>query len=215
MRYDHTLRALRALAVPLLIALAACRGEPRPASGAVPANAPSAAGAAPAPGVIDSAVPIPELLRRFRRNTPPVAALADAPTSREALVARFARALAAADSATLARLALSRAEFAWLYYPESPLARPPYELSPGMMWFQIVANDRKGLGRLLRAHRAKPFRIDGHRCEPPLRQGPNVVYNRCVALVRDRGGQRAEAELFGSILERDGRFKFVSYANGL
>lgn len=211
MRHDCASRAPRALVVPLLIVLAACRGERRPA----PVPGPASTANAPAPGVIDSAVPIPELLRRFRMNTPPVAALADAPTSRDTLVARFARALAAGDSASLARLALSRAEFAWLYYPETPLSRPPYELPPGMMWFQIVTNDRKGLGRLLRAQDARPFRIDGHRCEPPLRQGPNVVYNRCVALVRGPAGQRAETELFGSILERGGRFKFVSYANGL
>src|SRR3712207_7674926 len=45
-------------------------------------------------------------------------------------ISRFVRAVETSDTTALRDLALSRAEFAYLYYPESPLSRRPYEEPP-------------------------------------------------------------------------------------
>jgi hypothetical protein len=51
-------------------------------------------------------------------------------------------------------------------------------------------------------------------CPPePLVEGPNRIWERCTVRVDSAGGETIEMRLFGSILERDGVFKFVSYTN--
>jgi len=72
----------------------------------------------------------------------------------------------------------------------------------------------RGLGRLLRRYEGRPLDVVSQACEAtPKREGPNTLWERCrVRHVRAPGDTVTE-RLFGSILERDGRFKFVGYAN--
>lgn len=197
--------------VAALLALAACRADARPAS-------PAAAARAPRPGaVIDSAMPIAEALRRFRAD------LLRAPSgfengaaSRDSLVGRWVRAVEANDTAALEPLAINRAEFAYLYYPTDPQARPPYELPPGLMWFQMQERSRQGAFRLLREFGGEPLGYAGYRCDPqPQIQGPNRIWKGCVVRLARTAADTAEVRLFGAILEHGGRFAFLSYANDL
>ena len=67
----------------------------------------------PTAGVVDSALPIEELVRRFEAGIDPVSALdSGAAHSRDELVTRFVQALSARDSAALRAISLTRAEFA-------------------------------------------------------------------------------------------------------
>jgi hypothetical protein len=113
------------------------------------------------------------------------------------------------DTADLRAMVMSRAEFAYLYYPHTQYTRRPYELPPELLWFQIGQNSEKGIVRVLRRLGGQPLGVRSTKCEDePEKVGPTRLWNRC--LVRRAG---AEERLFGSIMELDGRYKFVSYAN--
>jgi hypothetical protein len=131
-------------------------------------------------------------------------------------VASFVEALRANDTTALVALALTRAEFAWLVYPGSPYTAPPHRQAPELVWMRIVAGSSRGLARLLRRYAGRPFDGKGYRCDSsPERHGDYRVWRQCVMLVRDPDGTRRHERLFGDIIERDGRFKFVSFANDL
>ena len=205
-------RGLLSLMLPL--AAMGCNNGDQSAGGgtAHAASVPPAAG-----GVVDSALPAGEALRRFRadlREHPTV--LTEAARSRDGLVQRFVRALEARDTAALRGMVLSRAEFAYLYYPSSRFSTEPYQLPPQTLWSLLQGNSEKGAQRALERRAGHPLRYVGYRCEPePERQGENRFWNECtirrVAAPRDTVSER----LFGSIMERGGRYKFVSYANRL
>ena len=163
---------------------------------------------------VDSILPLNESIRRFRGGLAPVAALSGGAGSRAGLVRAFLRAVERSDTATIRRLVLGSAEFAYLYYPSSPLAAPPYSQPPGLLWMQIQLNSEKGIVRVLRRYGGHALSYGSHRCAAPRsRPGENRLWEGCTLRLAVDGGNMAEKRLFGTILERGGRFKFVSYAN--
>ena len=208
-----------AAALVTLATTGACAGADTPTARppAAPATATAPTAAAAPVGVVDSILPMPELLRRFRADLgADPGRLTGGASSRAALVRRFADAVAAEDTATLRELTVSRREFAYLVYPTHPLARPPYALPPALLWFQIGEGSQKGITRLLRRHGGRPLGIVGHACEAePERQGENRVWARCTVRQVRGPGDTVTARLFGSVLARGGVFKFVGYANDL
>jgi hypothetical protein len=186
-----------------LPALAACGG-------------PDARAEAPAGGVVDSILPREEAVRRFRQGLAPVDALAGGAQSLDGLVTAYFRALSAADTATLAALGVTRAEFAYLYYPTAVQARPPYDLEPGLMWFMLFERSNQGLRRALQLHGGEVMRPAGFDCgSGPQREGENMVYGPCLVRWVTQEGDTTAARLFSRVLDRDGRFKFLSFANRL
>ena len=184
---------------------------------------PDVAGARPAdslklrPGyVVDSIFPMEEMLRRFRSDIGDApASLTNGASSPRALIRELVQALAADDARTLRRLRIDRAEFAWLYFPASPFISPPYELPPEILWLQIDAESGKGLTRAMRAVEAGASYVD-HACGEESREsGRTKLWDACTVRWRRADGAEERSRLFGSILEHEGRFKFVSYANPL
>jgi hypothetical protein len=164
--------------------------------------------------VIDSAAPIEVSLERFRRGLPKPDGLDGGFESRDALVRGFVQALERRDTAALRRMVITRGEFAWLHYPSSPLARPPYELAPDLLWFQLQGQSERGAKLLLSERAGYSLSYLGHDCHTARREGENRVYGHCV-LRRAVAGDTVADRLFGLILERGGSYKFVSYANRL
>lgn len=222
-RRHHAVGAFLVLA----FATAAACGSERAAGSSVAAAAGRGAGdsgaavAAPSPGVppalpVDSALPPEEALRRFRAGLPAATRLEGGAPTRDSLVGLFVRAVESRDAALVNRLIVSRAEFAHLYYPTSPLREPPYELDPQMMWYQLRVQSEKGISRLFERLGARPLGAVGHRCPaPPRAEGENRVWEGCVLLRRTAAGDTVGERLFGSIVARAGRFKFVGYGNDL
>lgn len=205
------MRRLLSLALAVA-AITACDRASQDAQSAAAAPTP------PQPGdVIDSALPIPVLLERFRATTPdtPTVLVGGAP-SPEALSRALVSAIATNDTAAVRRLVLSRAEFAWLYYPHTKFTAPPYELGPELLWLQMGAASEKGATRLLRRYGGTALRFEALLCpDSVVQEGPNTIRIGCrVRFAAPDSGSR-ELRLFGSLLERDGRHKFVSYANEL
>lgn len=201
--------SLLTAAVLALAALPACdRAAARaPADGREPA--------APRPVAhVDSVFPRDEEVRRFTAGLgEPPRELAGGEASLEALARRQLRAVTLGDTAELRRMHLSRAEFAYLYYPHTPLSRPPYDLSPGLMWLQVERGTELGAGAVLAELRGGDVRFLGVRCAAgPEPQGSNRLYTGCAVRYSLPGGGEREEALFGPVLERGGRFKFLSYA---
>ncbi len=166
--------------------------------------------------IVDSILPIAEEMRRFRNAVggEPVTALRGGSDSRDGLVARFAEAIAAGDSTALRRLAVTPREFIDLVYPESPYTRPPYRQSPGLLWRQMQLPSGSGLRRLLERHGGRPFHVESLRCpSPPETQGNNRLHAGCTVRFASGADAAREGRLFGTILERQGHFKLVSFTN--
>lgn len=207
---------MRRIDIALIVLLACGPGLAGCGAGADAAGEAAPPATEEAPVHVDSILPIDEEIRRFRaRVGRSVEALDGSEPSRDALIARFVAALEAADTATLARLTLDPAEFIDLYYPHTMYTSKPYELSPSVVWILVSGNSEKGLVRLLRRFAGAPLGYRGHTCEEtPKSEGPNRLHEGCI-IDFAASGRSEPLRMFGSILERDGRFAFVSYANDL
>jgi hypothetical protein len=165
---------------------------------------------------VDSVFPMDEEIRRFREGLVEPAGFTGGATSRDGLVETFIRSLEAADTLTVASLAVDQAEFAWFYFPHSIYTAPPYELPPALVWFQSQNRSSRGLTRLLRTYAGKTLYTTGYRCpDDGEAWGEGWIWHGCTVLGEIPTGERVEERLFGSILEVDGRFKFVSFSNEL
>jgi hypothetical protein len=211
MRHRSSFRIVTLLALAALAAGACARSDAAPADAA-------GATAAPAPPAlpVDSLLPPEEALRRFRDGLPVVTAYAGGAPSRDSLVRLFVGAVERRDTALVNRLIVSRAEFAHLWYPTSPLREPPYGLDPQMTWFQLRTQSEKGIGRVFDRLGGRPLRLAGIDCPTDEQaQGENRVWEGCAVRLRDADGRTRAHRLFGAIVERGGQHKFVGYGNDL
>ncbi|HET9064325.1 MAG TPA: hypothetical protein VFN22_00695 [Gemmatimonadales bacterium] len=166
---------------------------------------------------IDSILPMPEYLRRFREGSAEVMALSGEVTSRDTIAARLLRAVAAHDSSAFADLAVSRAEFGWLVFPSHRYSVPPYELDPAIFWLQIQAASERGAARLLEQYGGKTLRFRSVTCTADTVQSisNNVrMWSGCITEFQVDGTTES-ARLFGTIIERDGVVKVLGYGNEL
>lgn len=171
----------------------------------------------PSGRVVDSIFPMEEQIRRFQ------ATVADTPAtfqggapSRDALVDAFLNAVRSRDTEALGELVVDRAEYAFLYYPYSHFAAPPYELPPDLLWFQTQNTQSRALVRLFAQMDERTLDARGYRCEEDaLELGPTVGWDDCFIQVGGRDTDLVDLRLFGTILMHEGRFKFLSLSNGL
>jgi len=160
--------------------------------------------------IVDSILPLEEALRRFRVGLNSPAAL-DGPRTRNELFRKFVAGVRRKNRASLDSLAITRAEYAWLVFPELRISKPPYRQPPDIAWILADAASSGGLTKLL--NRVDRFRIERYRCPGQWEEeGRLRVWRGCTVQVRDTAGVR-EIQLFGPIVERDGRFKFGGFSN--
>ncbi len=165
--------------------------------------------------VIDSILPMEEYERRFRVGLPEVTAFGHGAPDREALASRFLAAVEARDSVALARLAVSRGEFAWLVFPQHRYRVPPYELDPGIVWMQVTAASAKGLARVLERHGGQRLALRGISCASDTVQftpGPVRAWGDCT-LNYQAGDSLLTRRLFGTVVEHHGVVKLLGFSN--
>jgi hypothetical protein len=168
------------------------------------------------PLVVDSMLTREEALRRFRVDLPPVEVLEGGQESRDQLVAAFFGALERRDTLALTSMAITRPEFAYVYYPTTPQSLPPYQLEPGLMWHLLVQRSDRGLRRSLAAYGGRGLQLLSYDCgKEGSREGDNTITGPCTMRVRDERGRTISLRLISQIIERGGRYKFLSYANKL
>jgi hypothetical protein len=193
-------------ALLVVVVLSCDRPASSQGSGAI-----QSAGATPG-RVVDSLLPPEEALRRFRVGLDTPAAL-DGPRSRDELVRRFVLAVQNKDRAALDSLLVTRAEYAYLVFPELRISRPPYDQPPEIAWILTSAATNSGLSKLL--GRTDRFQFGEYRCGGSSQaEGQLRVWSDCMVDLSVDGERRA-ARLFGAIIERDGRYKFAGFANDL
>ena len=155
-------------------------------------------------------------LARFRTSLPAVDRLSGGAASQEALASRFLQAVTVRDTTALRQLVLTKAEFAWLYYPTAREALPPYDLDPELMWFAHEGRSESGIRAALDVLGGRGDTYLGLDCPVPSRQeGRNSLWGFCRVRHRLPAGSESTDQLFGLIIERDGIYKLVSCANKL
>jgi hypothetical protein len=196
-----------AAALVAALALAACAGE------TASAKAPEASTAAASGTVVDSVHSMDEELRRFTAGLGPAPTeLAGGEATADALARRWLAALAAGDTAALRQMHVSRAEFAWLYWRDSHLSKPPYEMPPGLLWFSVEGESNAGIKRALAAYAGKRLAFESMACGNERVEGRIRIHQGCDVTFRVDG--KAETRrLFGNLLERGAQVKFLSYAS--
>jgi len=200
----------------LLFAASACDLSEASSSGA-PDDRPwwEIEGVAP-PTQVDSVFPIEEEIRRFREGLDEVTGFTSGAASMQELVDTMILALESEDPDLLASLAMTRQEFAWLYYPHTMYTSRPYELSPSLVWFQQQNRSSRGIVRLLDRYAGEELFYTGFDCPDEGEAfGNGWIHHGCTVLGELPTGEKVEERLFGSILEIDGVWKFVSYSNEL
>lgn len=163
---------------------------------------------------VDSILPMDVMLDRFRAGLDHPTHMASGMTNRDSLVAALIHALSTQDTAAFEPLTVTRAEWAWLYFPTDILSRPPYELPPGLAWFQLQETNRKGALRLFRELGGDTLTLDSYHCRPdPMVEDANRIWTGCLVTLHRNGGAAETIRLFSAILERDGRYAFLSFDN--
>lgn len=199
-------------ALCVVVAVAGCKD----AGNRDPSLLDTALQAASSANAVGSVAPTDVLLRQFQAGVPRQDTLTGASPTREALTRRYLRALAQSDTAALRDMHITRAEYAHLYFPSSKMMSPPYELPPDVAWLLLTTESNKGIRAIMRKFEGQELTLESVRCPgDPLREDPNVVWRDCVVRYRGEGDAVRERPLFAAIIERDGRFKFFSYATNL
>jgi len=126
----------------------------------------------------------------------------------------FVDALAAADTARLLRMAVNRAEYAYLVYPELPLMRAPYRQEIDVAWTLNAAAHAKGITRLLQRLGGQPIDYLGYACQRAGTDGRLTSWSDCHVRFRI-GADTLGGRMFSGIVGRDGRYNIMTYANDL
>lgn len=164
----------------------------------------------------DTAIYIDTLLRRFQAGSLRSDTLSGTSSSRETLARRYLDAVTHFDTSALREMHITRAEYAYLYFPSSKMMKPPYELPPDVAWLLLTGETNKGMGTVLRRFGGQQLNFRSVRCPgEPLREGPSTVWRDCVVRFSGADGTVQERPLFAAIIEREGRFKIFSYATPL
>lgn len=162
---------------------------------------------------VDSLLSMTEYLARFRDGLAEPAALSGGETSRDGLARHYLDAVSRRDTVALFGMLLTRAEYAWLVYPDHVYSRPPYDLDPAVAWLQLGDENGKGLSRVLQRYGGRPLEFRQLACARDTLQivtGPDTLWGGCRLTYRS-GDSTLTRTLFGSIVQRGGRVKFLSY----
>ena len=125
-------------------------------------------------------------------------------------------ALARQDTTALARMVISREEFAWLYYPTTSQGLPPYDLEPALLWRMLVERSDRGVRRALQKFGGQKLHFVGYDCgSGSSREGDNTIWGPCTVRFTGPSGDSVSLRFFSQIIGRGGRYKFLSYANKL
>lgn len=164
--------------------------------------------------VVDSIFPPEVMLARFQAEAgPPVERLSGGAASMDALLRTYWRALVRGDTLAMRPLVVTRAEFAWLYFPASQ--EPANGMPPAVSWLLLGNNGGRGLTRALRAAATADSTLLGTTCRPEeVAVGPGRIIGPC-AVIRRVAGRPDTLWLVQHAFARDGIFKLMSFANDL
>ena len=130
----------------------------------------------------------------------------------EALARAVLAAFEKRDIDRLLKLALDKQEFAEHVWPELPAAKPERNLSVNFVWGDLHQKSNIMLHESLAAHGGKKYELVGLRfLGETTPYGSYLVHRESELTVKDLDGTQRDIRLFGSVLEKGGRFKVFSY----
>jgi hypothetical protein len=134
--------------------------------------------------------------------------------SPDAVARAFLDALAERDVARFETLALSEAEFRKCVWPDLPSSRPEVGLPFDYAWRELRQKSLGYLSMTLARHGGTRYHLV--RVEVPDPVAPYrtfAVHPRTRLVVRAPDGGEEAIRFFGSLIERDKRYKIFSYVN--
>lgn len=132
--------------------------------------------------------------------------------SPDALARSVLTALEKRDANALLALALTREEFTEHVWPDLPAARPERNLSPGFVWGDLNQKSNVALRNTLAAHGGKKYELISIRYLGETTQYDSYrVHRESELTVKEPGGVARQIRVFGSVIEKDGRYKVFSY----
>lgn len=182
----------RAVAAALCVA-AACGSERSPEARAEGESPP----ARPAESAVPGAAPAP---------------LAGSEATPEAVARQALEEIAAGDREALLAIALDEAEFREVVYPALPASRPERNTSADFVWRGLNQKSRNSLAFTLDRYTGRPLELVAvDFLGETTDYGSYRVHRKTALTVRTpEGGQRV-VRLFGSMIERAGRYKIFSF----
>jgi hypothetical protein len=139
------------------------------------------------------------------------APLPNAHQSAEALARAVLTAIEKHDVDTLRALALTREQFAEHVWPELPAARPERNLSVAFVWGDLDQKSNISLRQTLAAHGRKAYEFISISFLGTTEYKSYRVHRESELTVKDADGKERQMRVFGSVLEKDRRYKVFSY----
>lgn len=132
--------------------------------------------------------------------------------SPQALARAVLAAIEKRDADTLHAVALNREEFTEHVWPQLPGARPERNLTPSFVWGDLNQKSNIMLRETLAAHGGRKYSLVNVRFLGETTQHQSYLVHRESELtVTDADGHERRVRLFGSVLEKGGRYKVFSY----
>ncbi len=138
--------------------------------------------------------------------------LPNAHGSAESLAQAVLDALKREDINSLNTLTLNEQEFREHVWPELPAARPERNLPFSYVWGDLHQKSNARLRATLAKHGGNKYELVSIRFTGETTRHQSYRVHRDSELtVRDNEGREQQVRLFGSVLEKNGRFKIFSY----
>ena len=132
--------------------------------------------------------------------------------SPEALARAVLKAIEERDTGALYALALNKEEFTEHVWPELPAARPERNLSVDFVWGDLQLKSNVTLRDTLAAHGGNRYEfIRMAFLGDTTAYGSYRVRRESELTVKDSTGTSRQIRMFGSMLEKNGRYKVFSY----
>lgn len=132
--------------------------------------------------------------------------------SPEALSRAVLAAIERRDANALRALALTKEEFTEYVWPELPAARPERNLSPSFVWGDLNQKSNITLRQTLAAHGGKKYELISIRYLGDTTAYESYrVHRESELTVKDAEGNERQLRMFGSVIEKGGRYKVFSY----
>jgi hypothetical protein len=148
-------------------------------------------------------------LDAWRARRVPLAGTAASP---EALAAAVVAAMRAGDLDRLRALALTEHEFRTHVWPELPSARPERNMPSDFVWERLQQSSEGHLRQTLTRLGESSFDVRRVQFGGETSDYGDVVVRRKTQLVvRSSDGRESVVQLFGSMIEQNGRYKVFSY----
>lgn len=116
------------------------------------------------------------------------------------------------DTDVLHRLRVNRDEYLSWIWPEFPAARPPRNFPGDFAWSNLNKQSVLGLGKWLQVYGGKNLTFVDMRFEKPTEKYNGFTLLRgSVLTVRNVNGNNLELRILGSVVEKAGRYKLLSF----